>query len=54
MISGTISGKFITMKAAAMPRQAFTRVVPMAARVAIAVETRVATMAIVSVLIAAL
>ena len=54
MISGTISGRLMIMKAVAMPRQGLTRVMPITAKVAVMVETTVATMAIVMVLIAAL
>ena len=54
MISGTISGRFMIMNAVAIPRQGLTRVIPIAARVAVMVETTVATMAMIMVLMAAL
>ena len=54
MISGTISGRLITMKAADSPRHGLTRVMPIAASVATIVETIVAVTEMISVFLAAL
>ena len=54
MISGTISGRLMTMKAAGMPSHGLTLVVPIAASVADMVDKIVADTAIVSVFPAAL
>ena len=54
MISGTISGRLMTMKAAGRPRHGFTRVIPIAASVAQIVETIVALTEMISVFSAAL
>ncbi len=46
-ISGTISGRFSTMKAEVSPRQGFTRVMPRAASVAVVVAITVAETAMI-------